>query len=194
MSEAHHRKKNPEEVRRRLITAAESLAVEKGVEAITMEAVAQRAEVSKGGLQHHFRSRQALLDALFTELWGRFQCRIESCVESDPEIRGKQARAYLRATDELSVEGADNEAWRALVVAMLRDVSVRKRWAQQVRESTSFDAAADLDEAARLLICRLAADGLWLADLLGQYDDIPAELRAEVVQRLDALTRRATNP
>jgi AcrR family transcriptional regulator len=192
MSEAHHRKKNPDEVRRRLIAAAESLAVELGVEAITMEAVAHRAEVSKGGLQHHFRSRQALLDALFAELWSRFQCRIESCIESDPEILGRSARAYLHATDELSVEGADDEAWRALMIAMLRDANVRKRWSLQVRESTSLDDAADLDEAARLLICRLAADGLWLADLLGHYD-VPDELRTEVVRRLDALTRGSTN-
>jgi len=38
------------------------------------------------------------------------------------------------------------------------------------------------------MICRLAADGLWLADLLGSQSMEPG-LRAEVLRQLDQMTR-----
>jgi hypothetical protein len=52
------------------------------------------------------------------------------------------------------------------------------------------DEAPTLEGQAKLLICRLAADGLWLAELLGVHAPSP-ELRAELVRQLDALTKES---
>jgi hypothetical protein len=51
------------------------------------------------------------------------------------------------------------------------------------------DEAPTVEGQARLLICRLAADGLWLADLLGLHAHSP-EMRVELMRQLDALTKR----
>ncbi|MDI9682749.1 TetR/AcrR family transcriptional regulator, partial [Burkholderia cenocepacia] len=45
-----------------------------------------------------------------------------------------------------------------------------------------------LEQAATLMISRLAADGLWISELLESIE-ISAELRAEIVRQLDAMSR-----
>ena len=65
---AHHRKKQPEQVRRALLDCAAQIAAEDGAAAITIQAVATRAGVTKGGLLHHFDSKQALIEAVFADL------------------------------------------------------------------------------------------------------------------------------
>ncbi|MDF3884015.1 TetR/AcrR family transcriptional regulator, partial [Cupriavidus basilensis] len=67
MTQAHRRKKQPDVLRPQLLQSAAQLALESGLRAVTLDAVAARAGVSKGGLQHHFRNKQALLDALFDD-------------------------------------------------------------------------------------------------------------------------------
>ncbi|MEP5147480.1 MAG: helix-turn-helix domain-containing protein, partial [Nitratireductor sp.] len=54
MPEAHKRVKDPQAVRRRLMDEAKKLAIESGISAITVQAVASAAGVTKGGFLHHF--------------------------------------------------------------------------------------------------------------------------------------------
>jgi DNA-binding transcriptional regulator YbjK len=60
MANPYHRQKQPEAVRRALLEQAARLAVEQGVAAVTVQAIADAAGVTKGGLTHHFPSKQAL--------------------------------------------------------------------------------------------------------------------------------------
>ena len=188
MSEAHRRKKHPEQVRRQLLTAMASLVSERGADAITLDAVARRAGVSKGGLLHHFPSRTALLDALFEELWKRFHSRYERGVESDPEPVGRAARAYLHTCDPAWEAEDDEQLWNLVGVVMLGVSEFRERWVERSRAEMPYDDGVDLEEQARMMICRLAADGLWLNTVLGLYA-MPPELRAAVMRQLADSTR-----
>lgn len=51
-----------------ILDAYESLVIEEGGRAATLDAVAARAGVSKGGLLYHFRSKEALLEAQIARL------------------------------------------------------------------------------------------------------------------------------
>lgn len=189
MAEAHHRKKAPDEVRRRLIAAGITLAAESGADAVTVDAVSRMAGVSKGGFQHHFPSRRALLDALFEEIWGRFQKLWDRCVEQDAEPVGRLSRAYLHTNDTGHTEEMRSLS-RASLAFTLSDDEFRRRWAERTSDLLPNDEAPTLEGQAKLLICRLAADGLWLAELLGVHAPSP-ELRAELVRQLDALTKES---
>jgi len=182
MSETHRRKKAPEQVRRQLLAAIAELVTESGAEAITIDAVARRAGVSKGGLLYHFPSRTALLDGLFEELWRRFYDRFERGVRSDPEPVGRTARAYLLACDPSTAEH-DEDLWSVVAVAMLGVSEFCRRWVERYREVMPRDDGPDLSARARMLICLLAADGLWLNDVAGLHD-VPPELRGEIVKQL----------
>ena len=56
-----------------------------------------------------------------------------------------------------------------------------------MREWTRPDPVP-LEQAATLMIYRLAADGLWISKLLDSLE-ISAELRAEIGRQLDAMSR-----
>nr|WP_265343089.1 MULTISPECIES: hypothetical protein [Burkholderia] len=45
-----------------------------------------------------------------------------------------------------------------------------------------------LEQAATLMICRLAADGRWISQLLDSIE-VSADLRAEIGRQLDAMSR-----
>lgn len=188
MSNAYRRKKQPELIRQQLLTAAAQSVVEKGVHAITLEAVAKQAGVSKGGLLHHFPNKQALLDALFQDLLARFNASIAAKMAEDPIETGRAARAYLQVTTQETVNGNDAGLWRSLTAAMLADPLLHERWADWGKEALQLPPESGADPAD-LLLCRLAVDGLWLADMLG-YPAFSETLRAEVLKRIDQLSKK----
>ena len=57
--------------RERLLDAAVAVVRRDGAQALTLDAVAAEAGVSKGGLLYHFRSKRDLLDALVERPPGR---------------------------------------------------------------------------------------------------------------------------
>lgn len=182
----NRRKKAPAHVRSQLLSAAADIATELGVHAVTLDAVAERAGVSKGGLQYHFRSKQALFDALFAQTLERFEQQMHTRIDSDPHPRGANARAYLHAGMAEAAPAASTNLLRVLVSSMMTDPDARERWAAPMREIARPDPLP-LDEAARLMICRLAADGMWISELLG-YQNLSPDLREEIVRQLEAMT------
>lgn len=69
----HRRKRIPqtervESTQRKLIDAALQLLHEEGFKGATLQAIARKAEVSLGALQHHFKTRDALMERLVQEV------------------------------------------------------------------------------------------------------------------------------
>ncbi|WP_070107535.1 TetR/AcrR family transcriptional regulator [Burkholderia plantarii] len=180
------RKKAPAHVRSELLRAAADIATEHGVQAITLDAVAERAGVSKGGLQYHFRSKQALFDALFAQTLERFEAQMKTSIAADPHPGGANARAYLHAAMNEATPAASTNLLRVLVSSMMTDPDARERWAAPMRELSRPDPLP-LEQAATLMICRLAADGLWISELLG-YQNLSPALRDEIVRQLEVMT------
>lgn len=72
------RTRNPGATRQRLLDAAADLAFEEGASSLSLDAVAARAGVSKGGLLYHFPSKNALLGAMVADHVGRVRAELES--------------------------------------------------------------------------------------------------------------------
>ncbi|MBN3817137.1 TetR/AcrR family transcriptional regulator [Paraburkholderia sp. Se-20369] len=183
------RKKAPEQVRAGLLVAASEIVTERGVQALTLEAVAARAGVTKGALQYHFENKQGLLDVLFEQTTTRFVEKMEERIAADPQPAGAAARAYVHTAIDQTNPAASMDLLRALVASMVSEPETRKRWAVPIREWTRPDPVP-LEQAAKLMICRLAADGLWFADILG-CQDMPDDLHAEIVRQLERMTIEA---
>ncbi len=161
---AHKRKKQPELVRRALLDQAAKLAVEEGLAAITVQAVADAAGVTKGGLMHHFPHKQALIDAVFQELMDAIDEELNTRIAADPEPYGSFTRAYVEAVFTMSL-GANGGPWAPLSITMLTDAGLRALWGKWFQARLERHEKTDSD--MRLAIVRLAADGVWLADLAG---------------------------
>ncbi|WEX76666.1 TetR/AcrR family transcriptional regulator [Sinorhizobium numidicum] len=184
MTSAYHRKKQPEQVRQQLLEVAARLSLEQGIAGMTLDAVSQAAGVSKGGLLHHFPSKQALLDGLFDELVARFDRAIEAAMADDDVEKGRFTRAYLTVCFALDGE-AERQGWQVLTIALLAEPNLKARWRDWVaRRATEFAAT---DSSPNCLLARFAADGIWLADLL-QSHEIDASTRANLFRNLKALS------
>ncbi|CUX28761.1 TetR family transcriptional regulator [Agrobacterium genomosp. 13 str. CFBP 6927] len=163
MTNAHERKKQPEVVRRNLLDCAAKLAADQGVAALSVQAVANAAGVTKGGLFHHFASKQVLLEAVMADLISALDAEIDALISQDCEAYGCFTRAYVNAV--FADRGRDSgRQWAALSVSMVGEPSLRRMWTSWFEGRLSRHK--ETDDRVVLELVRLAADGIWFADLL----------------------------
>ncbi|PLR20633.1 TetR family transcriptional regulator [Caulobacter zeae] len=181
---AYNRPKQPEQVRRALLEAAVALAEEQGLGGITVQAVAERAGVTKGGLFHHFANKQALIDAVFDFMLEQMEETLDRLMAEDSG-HGCFTRAYVVSTFECCDQALSGQA---LTISMVTDPALRRRWGKWIDDR--LVRHADTDSDPRLRVVRLAADGYWFARVLHEGDhgsETPQVLQA----RLIAMTREA---
>jgi AcrR family transcriptional regulator len=168
--------------RRRVIDAAVQVVSERGAAALTLEAVAEAAGVSKGGLLYHFPSKEALVGGMVEALCDRFE---EAVAErSTGPGPGRSALAYLAAT---AAQGDDEiHQWQSLCAAFLLNPDQLNRWRDKCHDWRREDAG-DGGDPVDALILRLAADGLWLSDMYNLYP-LTAKERRALLSRLEGLS------
>lgn len=164
--------KQPDQVRKRLFQAATTLLSEG--QPVSIGAIASAAGVSKGAVQHHFGTKEQLLGALFDIYMEHFNEALASEEASAPPAL-RYARMSLNTTSYEDIEG-----WRAMVVATVMDRGLAARWSERAEAERALDPAP----SANALLVRLAADGLWLSDLLSTY-----KIGNEEREELDVLMR-----
>ena len=156
------------DTRERLLNAAGAVVRREGAQALTLDAVAAEAGVSKGGLLYHFGTKRELIEALVDRWLSEFERDIDA---AGPGF----VRGYVLASDPREDE-------LGLLAAFAADPSVlvkaRERyaiWQDRVEREGSDPVDAT--------VARLAADGLWLAELLGMAPP-RGRLREQVLSRL----------
>jgi AcrR family transcriptional regulator len=187
MTTAHERKKQPDLVRRTILDCAARICVESGLARLTIQSVADMAGVTKGGVFHHFSSKQALVEAVFADLLQSMGREIERVMADDAVARGRFTRAYL-ATVFRADEFSSTNVCAALSIAMLTDPGLRALWGRWLADQLDRHAGTDGDPA--LAVVRLAADGVWLADLMLPEGGRIAD-RDALFHRLTAMTMEA---
>ena len=87
---------DPEEQRDLLLDAAEAVVRQRGLSCLTLDAVAQQAGLSKGGLLHHFPTKDALIQAMVQRVAdGWRNCYHEGYDQAEPGP-GRQVRGLLQ--------------------------------------------------------------------------------------------------
>lgn len=190
MSEAHTRKKQPDVVRRALLTEAARIAASDGLAAVTIDSVAKAAGVTKGGLFHHFQSKQALIDGVMAEAIALFDEDVDRRMTVDPEPYGCFTRAYVDCMFA-DLEREDARLWAAICASLMADASLRKTWTDWF--TGRLARHAETDGAIEHTIVRLAADGVWHASLYGMEAECGAD-RDALRGRLIEMTRRPGGP
>jgi AcrR family transcriptional regulator len=151
----------PPRARESVLDAFEALLIAEGPKAATMDAAAQAAGVSKGGLLYHFASKEALETALLERME---QLAREDVAEMEAEPEGIVS-AFLRSSvmddspiDRALIAGSRlAQGGSAAAVEALR--RVRELWEEALRPHTR-------DETALQLVL-LVSDGLYFNNALG---------------------------
>jgi AcrR family transcriptional regulator len=95
------RKDIPPQRRAEILAAAAALFSQGGYQGVTVDAIAQRAGISKGNLYWYFRSKQEIFRLLFDDILERFLPPIQKIVEGDEPPRHK-LRALTRTLFEIT--------------------------------------------------------------------------------------------
>lgn len=165
-----------------ILDAAVQVVQREGITAVTFDSVAAQAELTKGGLLYHFRSREALLEAVHEHLAQRWEAQLEQAAGTTADRAGtqKKSAAYAavcasatRAELLLMVEAASDPVLSAY------GQDVQNRWVPSP-ESAEL-SQADLED----FVLRLAADGLWVHESIGGHLLDP-RLRRQVAEYLIA--------
>lgn len=156
----------PVGTREAILEAASRVTRREGAIALTLDATAKEAGVSKGGLLYHFPSKEALVRGM-----------LEYHLDAFEQGLRDSSKPFVQAYVEMgSYDGSDGlfqslSAVLALYPELLETVRERSRpWYAQAK---SVDA----------LVAMLATDGLFMADLMG-LEVAPGKLRQKVLQRL----------
>ena len=79
-----------------LLDAAIQVVSRDGLGALTLDAVAKEAGVSKGGLTHHYATKDALVTAMLEHFAQRLMRELDRFAADDPELKGRRIRAMMK--------------------------------------------------------------------------------------------------
>lgn len=158
--------RNSERTRSAVLAAAAHAIVEKGT-GVSLAHIAKAAGVSKGGLLHHFPTREDLLVALVDDANHRFREAVLRQLDLSENSPGKMLRAYVRAlcsgSDETIQYFTSAPVWAGIYE--IPEVSALTRVDQQW---WSEQFALDGLSPDRILVVRRAAEGLAAALAYGE--------------------------
>ncbi len=182
-------RKRARNTRDRLLDAAEAIVARDGVTALTFDAVAALAQVSKGTALYHFACKEDLTTAMIERFVARFDTAWADAIHDDKAELGRKIRAYVMATfknDVLTGQGFDqvNGAVTAALANFPDRVEPVRQQGQRHQQAIETDG---LDPVFATII-RMANDGLWFAESLNLMRYDPA-LKEAVVSRLLAWTK-----
>ncbi len=166
--------------REELLRAAESIAVENGSAHLTLDAVAARAGVSKGGLIYHFPSKDTLLAAMIERMREKSAAAREQAMEDLPEGPLRALEAEILGQMQLHL---DNEQINAAMLAVMANSPHLLTDYREDFKARFSRLVSDQANPRRASVLLLATYGLWLLRLL-KLSPVDADQHAEVIQEI----------
>jgi len=155
-------------------------------EPLTLDSVALRAGLTKPGVVHHFRTKQALTLAVVDRLMEIWELELTSRVD-DGANDVMRLRAYIDFAFTAELDPSD--------LALLSDPRLRDRlnelWVERLAPWFGETVNATSDELASLRAARLLADGAWFDRALGTVNFSPPELAAILAVALQLTETKA---
>ncbi|KAA5604239.1 TetR/AcrR family transcriptional regulator [Roseospira marina] len=169
--------------RDKVLDAAEAVVGDVGAAALSIDAVAKAAGITKSGVQYCFGTKQQLIDAMFGRWETEFTQEVAELVGPNPDpisfIRG-HIEATMR-TDEV-----ENARSAVLMAALLQTPEQRQRTQDWYRERLdALDVSTNLGRRTRLAF--LASEGLFILRCCGLMDVSEAEWASAYKDILDFL-------
>ncbi|RSL34825.1 TetR/AcrR family transcriptional regulator [Salibacterium salarium] len=168
-----------------ILKAAAGIVREQGILALTLEAAASKAGVSKGGLLHHFPSKEKLIQGMVEHLNDSYVHNIRESAKNDQIKTGRWTRSFIQETNEQLINNQELNAGMLAALSVNPELlrpfqDAYKEWQESMEE--------DGLNKVNATILRLAADGLWLSELFG-LAPLEDNERHDVLEKLIKLSK-----
>lgn len=170
--------KKAEESKSKILAAAMSVMQREGARALTLDKVALQAEVSKGGLMYHFKSKNELFLGLMEVVAGSMRHKLDECLarETDLSAPGRFTRAYMRVNLE-SILNGEVESMRSLIEVLFVEPGLMERCREELM-SMHTGLANDGIDALHAKTLAAASDGCWMNVLFGFTEPHDPQIQA----------------
>lgn len=178
----HNQPRNSARTRASILTAAAEAMAERGT-GVSLEYIAKRAQVSKGGLFHHFPNREALIVALVGDAQHQLRETVRKHLDLSENTSGKLLRAYVRAltsgSDPIMQYFTSSSIWSGIdqVPGVTEIAKEDERWWDE-------NLAADGLSPERIFVVRRAAEGFATALAYGDESAENADWARELLLNL----------
>ncbi len=155
-----------------ILDAAEAVVLEHGAAHMSLDVVARKAGVSKGGLLYHFPSKESLLKDMIARLIREFFAEREKKADGLEESRGRLLKAEIMAV--LDPNDRRDRMALSILAAVAQAPYLLDPLRQAHREHLKMlqDSRLPFDRAA---IVSLASNGLMFLELLHLTPFTPAQ-------------------
>ncbi len=181
--------RHSDNAREKIIDAAESVVIEVGSHHLTLDAVAAKAGVSKGGLIYHFPNKEALLDAMVSRRFVRTEENRRNRRILLGDGQGTSLVAYVLSS--LEHDGKTRKLSAALLAAVAHNpkhlLPYRKEYRRLLEEFNR--EGISMEKAATVM---LAVDGLRFIELLSLSPFTEKE-RSAVIEEIIGLVKGKKN-
>lgn len=173
--------------KQQILEAANQLIEREGVSALTLEAVAAAAGISKGGLLYHFPNKDALIEGMVNHLIESFDERLK---------RHQGFADWLRAYVKLTL--ADMSVLSQAQFSIIAAIANNPDLVQPVQDQTTGwqqHIERTANDPVLATIVRLATDGLWYSEMLGikqVSDEMKQAIEARLLEMIDDSTKDNT--
>ncbi|GEM_PF-6596326 len=162
-------------------TALRILTEEDGV--LTLDAVVSRSGISKGGLTHHFPTREALVEAVVGEIIRQFASLAGQASQSAGVGTPEETRAYVESSLEPSMRVMSADLARGLVRLygsdFRKDAPFLDPWRKLFSNRLNqFRQGHDLEGFAKAAIVALATECFVMIDVFNLFEFSDEELSA----------------
>jgi AcrR family transcriptional regulator len=172
---AEPEKKHPSLTREHILQAAVELVLTEGSSALTLEAAAKAAGVSKGGLLYHFPSKEALILGMIDarQEWLKTIIQEERRQLPQPDAPGSFHRALIHAGFKTFI--ACNDLTAGMLAVVAQDPAAIERIQQGVLELSALRDQDGIPRAISNLILS-SMDGIKMHRVIG----LPLPSQAEI--------------
>jgi len=173
---------NKNSKREHLLLTASQILIDQGLQHLTLDAVATKSGVSKGGLLYHFPSKEALIEGMLHYSLEDFEQHLNEIYDKLPNTSGRWLCAYVEAS--FDDHQTTPEIFIALMMAianypeLLTQLEQKYRsWAQQAIQDGVSPKTTELVIAA--------TNGIWIERIFWKsttHDRLKASLLALIEQ------------
>ena len=176
--------RHSENARETIIDAAENVVLELGARHLTLDAVATKARVSKGGLLYHFPNKEALLHGMLD----RRVARLEESRQQKLALLPRNAKSVIIAhvRSQLERDERTNKLAVALLAAVAHDPQLLVPYQKEQKKIVDqfCHAGLNFERAAAIM---LAVQGLKFMELFSLLPFTVKE-RSRVIEEIIALS------
>ncbi len=157
------RKKEPEFNKQLIIDTATDIGFESDWSQVTFQAIADRTGLSKGGIIHHFRSKEDLLDELVSQSLIRLTKWMETNNNKTEPI--DTVLSYFTSIVTKQSDEMYSKTMRIILQAIVINPKYREQWKTWYKQH--IIPSEEDESSTKNLIVLLLAEGLWYSENMG---------------------------